>query len=147
MRDIHFLWPPSAPSTTSCLTAGEEAVNDCGFSPKRHDEEDNSLQNIVPECVVRPSVTSAPTSAGARRALEPSHTPGANDLLWTPRLERDLFRRRQAEFSMRYGDRYVALWRGEVVAVGDTPLEAAKAARERIGRKVSLFIHNPTEPL
>lgn len=149
MRDRRYRWSPGASSTTSCMTTGREPAEDRGVSPRRQDEHehDSSSEHIVLEHVVRPSVTSAATSDSARQAFEPRHTPGANDLIWTPQLERDHFLQRQAEFEARYGDRYVAMWRGEVVAVAETALEAAKTARERIGRQVSLFIHNPTQPL
>jgi len=71
-----------------------------------------------------------------------------------PETERDtvvddikVYERRRDELAKEYGDQYIAMYDGEVIGVGDSKIEAARAGVEALGRPMALLVIKAGEPL
>ncbi len=58
-----------------------------------------------------------------------------------------VYERRRDELAKEYGDQYIAMYDGEVIGVGDSRMEAARAGVEALGRPMALLVIKAGEPL
>lgn len=66
---------------------------------------------------------------------------------WPPEREREAYLEQLPQLRSEHEGKYVALFRGRVIGVGDTTVEAAQQARASLAQPKALFIHKVGEPL
>lgn len=66
---------------------------------------------------------------------------------WSPEREREAYLEQLPQLRREHEGKYVALFRGRVIGVGDTSVEAAQQARASLAEPRALFIHKVGEPL
>ncbi len=103
--------------------------------PERHYE-----TNVSHQTRVRPSV-SGWVGESMHRVTELVGIP------WPPGREREAYLQQLPELRSEHEGKYVALFRGRVIGVGDTTVEAAQQARASLAQPKALFIHKVGEPL
>ena len=57
------------------------------------------------------------------------------------------YQRRLTELEAQYHGRYIAMYRGEVVGVGDEPRAALRAGIDALGRPEALFVIKVGDPI
>ncbi len=72
---------------------------------------------------------------------------GGDDAPWDWRDDHAAYERQREQLGEQYAGRHIAMYRGDVVGVGQDRREAARRGLERVGRAVSLFVIAAGEPL
>lgn len=72
---------------------------------------------------------------------------GEGDREWTWRDDHEAYERQRERLGGEHAGRYIAMYRGEVLATGGSAKEAARDGLKRIGRPASLFVVRAGEPL